>query len=149
MGGGNVTISSREYTRPVEPRVSKRQTIQESETSAWVADAQERLEQLVNLAPNWDSYGARPVNERVASITLNLLHGLMRDTTPLPSIVPTNTGRVQLEWHTRGIDLEVEVVSPILVRVSFEDRRTGHEWERDLNIDLSDLYAAVSTISTR
>jgi hypothetical protein len=150
VDGGNVATSSREYARSVAPRVSRRQTIQESETSAWVAKAEARLKQLVRLTPNWDSYGARPVSERFAGITLGLLDGLMRDTTPLPSIVPTNTGRVQLEWHTKGIDLEVEIISPILVHVSFEDQRTGNEWERDLNVvDLADLYQAVSTLSTR
>jgi hypothetical protein len=147
--GGNVTISSREYRHSVEPHVSRRQTIQESEAPAWVANAKARLEELVNLSPNWDSYGASPVSERIARITLGLLDGLMRDTTPLPSIIPTNAGRVQLEWHTKGIDLEVEVISPILLHASFEDRRTGNAWERDLNIDLTDLYDAVSIISAR
>jgi hypothetical protein len=145
-----MTISGREYTASVVHRASRpRYTIQDSSIPAWQSSAISRLVQLTRLMPNWDSYGGKPVSTRFARITLELLNGLMREGTPLPSIVPTNSGRVQLEWHTKGIDLEVEVFSPIHLHVSFDDHNTGEVWERDLNVDLALLDQAIATLSTR
>ena len=45
----------------------------------------------------------RPV---AASRMLNLLTHIVDHQTPLPSIVPTWEGGVQVEWHRNGVDLE-------------------------------------------
>jgi hypothetical protein len=146
-GHADMTISDREYEPPSQSQ--KRLTMDDIQDSTWRPRAIARLEELVQLKPNWDSYGGRPVTARIADVALGILESLMRDTTPSPSIVPTSSGHVQFEWHTEGIDLEVEVVSPILLRVSFEDKQTGDEWARDLNVDLTDLNNAISVLSQR
>jgi hypothetical protein len=39
---------------------------------------------------------------------------------------------VELEWHTGGMDLEIEIVDEQRMQVVFEDAKTGEEWERGL-----------------
>jgi len=55
----------------------------------------------------------------------------MRRNLPLPALVPTTARGVQLEWHTRGIDLEITVESLSSVGVYFEDHRTGETYEEE------------------
>src|SRR6476659_749758 len=78
----------------------------------WLAKADETLQTLLALPPNWNSYGARTIQPDVVQATSSLLHDIARDDTPQPAIVPTVRGGVQLEWHTRGVDLEIEIESP-------------------------------------
>lgn len=52
---------------------------------------------------------------------------------PEPFITPTNRGGVVIEWHTRGIDLEIEVEAPDLYHVSFENPNRSEEWEEDIH----------------
>ena len=63
-------------------------------TSHLRADNNLRLE-------NWDSYGAAPLTD-IALNTADLLHSRW-------IAMPTNDGGVQLELHTHGIDLEIEI----------------------------------------
>ena len=146
---GTTTLSETEYAPPPGASERPHYTIDEVGSSAWRYAAMKRLEQLINLPPNWDSYGAKKISPRAAQISLQILDSVMRDTTPQPSIVPVPSGRVQLEWHTKGIDLEVEVVSPILLHASFEDQQTNDEWQLSLNVDLKRLNDAISVLSTR
>lgn len=147
-GHCDMTISDREYelAPPTDGRLT---LIEDNDRLPWRSRAIARLEELVKLRPNWDSYGGLPVKPRSAEIALQILGNLMLETTPAPSIVPTASGHVQLEWHTGGIDLEVEVLSPILLRASFEDQETGEEWARDFNVDLEGLSKAISLLSER
>ncbi len=64
----------------------------------------------------------------------------------LPFVVPTSGGGIQFEWHTRGIDLEVEVVQPGRIVALFADSRTGEEWEEETK-DFSLLREALQKIS--
>ena len=142
----DMTVSAKDYAEPPPPHL----TIEQGPpVPVWQGYAIDRLRQIIALEPNWNSYGSRQVSERLANVALQILESVMRDTTPRPSILPTPMGHIQFEWHIHGIDLEVEVVSPILLRVFFEDQRTGQEWERDLNVDLRALDEAVSALSQR
>ena len=143
-----MTISARDYA-DTAPAQQRKTTMDEGNPPAWRANAVARLEQLVQLTPNWDSYGGKPVTARIAGVALVILDSVMRDTTPTPSIVPTSAGRVQLEWHTKDIDLEVEVISPLLLRVSYEDAQTGEDWVQDFNVDLTELDRVISVLSKR
>jgi len=73
----------------------------------------------------------------------------MRDHTPAPSLVPTVRGGVQLEWHLRDIDLEVEVLSGSQVAGYYKDHRTSSSWEDDLSVNLSPLVKAIGELSRR
>ena len=67
-----------------------------------------------------------------------------------PTVVPTSKGSVQLEWHEHGIDLEVEILSPYRIHVSFEDELDSkNNWERELKSDLTRLSNAILVFTRR
>lgn len=111
----------------------------------WVIPTVRALNRILRLGDNWDSYGARRVRFDSVKGALELLVSVMRDETPAPTVVPTNQGHVQLEWHRRGVDLEIEVESHLRSRVFF-DAADG-SWENELSFDLTELSRAVRQIS--
>ena len=88
---------------------------------SWIRRAVESLESLLALEEDWDSYGARKINQHAARAALILLENVMDDQAPSPSIVPTPAGNIQLEWHESEIDLEVEITPNSTFLISFED----------------------------
>jgi len=46
----------------------------------------------------------------------------------IPSVVPTNRG-IQFEWHAGGIDLEIEVVSPSWIEMTFSDGELHEDFQ--------------------
>lgn len=93
----------------------------------WVSKAIGSLNSLLALDEDWDSYGARKVSPDSASTAFQILGYIMADDTPLPSIVPTTSGNVQLEWHRSGIDLEVEVTPSGKFSMFYEDELDNYE----------------------
>ena len=95
----------------------------ENEQPVWLKPVVKVMSELLNLPENWDSYGACRISPAATAFALQLLSETMQTDTPVPALVPTSGGGVQLEWHTRGIDLEVEIRSPGRLYVSYEDHR--------------------------
>ncbi len=81
-----------------------------SQPAAWLRDAINRLDEMTQLKPNWDSYGAAPVDGVAIQFAYQLLrclsrvHGIER-----PSITATPNGQVGLSWDdgTRSMDLDI------------------------------------------
>src|SRR5262245_44338244 len=78
----------------------------------WAEPTLRKLGELLRLPANWNSYGARPVDSACAWAAFQLLSRLLPDDALPPAIVPTSGGGVQLEWHTHGVDLEIQVLGP-------------------------------------
>ena len=114
---------------------------------AWLDPTAQGLTSLLYLAPNWDSYGARPIDPVHVFAALELLVLVMQDDTPAPAVVPTNRGGVQLEWHTQGIDLEIETLSLHRRHVSFEDSATNDEWDGEVVSNLTPLVDCIRRLS--
>ena len=93
----------------------------EGTSPGWLHDAANQLISILDLAENWDSYGARRVSVRSVQAATELLDSVIDGETPQPSIVPTPEGGVQLEWHIFNIDLEAEITSAGDYSISFED----------------------------
>jgi len=104
---------------------------------------------LIDLPENWDSYGARPIDPRLIEYGLSLLNELTPSQTPLPTMVPTSRGGIQLEWHCRDIDLEIRVESLGSLHVSFEDSRTLEEWDGDLTTSLEPQHRFLAELPRR
>ena len=81
------------------------------------------VERLTELKQGWDSYGAPPIRWDAGLFALIILHNTMLPGTPLPQIVPTSVGGIQLEWHERGVDLELHVTGPYECELWYEDHR--------------------------
>lgn len=116
---------------------------------AWLRPVISRLVELLRLPAGWNSYGASAVQIGAVEAALRVLIETMQSHTPAPSIVPTSHGGVQLEWHTREIDLEVEVTPTGHVTAAYECEPNGREWEADLSADLAPLVSALDELSPR
>ena len=116
---------------------------------AWLRPTLEAMAELLELPENWNSYGARPIDPAALAWALELLGSTMNPETPAPTLVPTSGGGVELEWHTRGIDLEVHAVPPRGIYFYCEDHVTGSEDEQELEGDLSPLVNALAELARR
>ncbi len=121
----------------------------EGDEPPWLHLVLQQMAGLLSLPRGWDSYGAPSVDVTAVAAALKLLAQTMRPQTPPPSVVPTSSGGVQLEWHTRGIDLEIEINRRGKIGASFVDARTAEEWDLEPVADLATLTEAVGTITER
>jgi hypothetical protein len=74
----------------------------------------ERLTELHDLEPNWDSYGARPISARAEEVVRKLLvafwnAGLIPED-PNFDLMPGPDGGLQLEWIGKNGELEIRVL---------------------------------------
>lgn len=113
----------------------------------WLARARDELNVLLNIPPNWDGHGAHPVQLKAASMALHLLSQFMSDDRSFPAIIPTNNGGLQLEWHRRGIDLEVRIEPSGHMGYYFEQPESGECVERTLRGDPTEFYRLVALAS--
>lgn len=113
---------------------------------AWLGRTLEQLNRMIQLSPNWDSYGSRAVELQKAWIALDALSEILEAHSPAPAVVPTSDGGLQLEWHRNGIDLEIEPFSPN--RISFYARTSdGDEHEGEWTYDVSELCSLVRQLT--
>jgi hypothetical protein len=149
-------ISSAAFT--AEPARTQPRTIATAATypapeqsrPSWLDAVHAELQELLIYPKGWDSYGAAPVSRTIAASAYNLLQQTAAARMPKPSVVPTSKGAVQIEWHTRGIDLEVCVLDPARLSVSFEDARyPEHSWEKELTFDVTPLKDAMLNLLSR
>jgi hypothetical protein len=122
----------------------------EQSRPSWLEAVHAELEEILTYPRGWDSYGAVPISTTIAASAYNLLQQTAAARMPKPSVVPTSKGAVQIEWHTRGIDLEVCVLDPARLSVSFEDARNPERsWEKELTFDVTPLKDAMLTLLSR
>lgn len=86
-----------------------------------------KLIELLELPGGWNSYNAKPISKENVTFAVALLARLMHTGTPAPHVVPKVRGGVQLEWHTRGINVEIDINSPEQVSFFAEDLRNERE----------------------
>lgn len=147
ISSGNVFVWAERRTRGnvfvwVEPRAQWGMVSTFAAKPAWLQAAIERLTSLVRLEPGLDSYRAKSIDPQRAQQVLSALLEVMKPETPLPSIVPTTDGGIQLEWHRNGIDLEIEPVSPN--RIEYYVRKPdGTERAGEWTYNLSELHGLI------
>lgn len=116
----------------------------------WLDSAINKLVELFCLPQNWDSYGAKPINEDKFSMALEMISGMMFETTPEPFISPTSNESIQFSWTHKGVELEIEVISRYLVDVYFEDETGEFElFEDKVAFDFRELNHFIKILSTR
>lgn len=98
--------------------------------SSWVAA---HLEPLRSLPPNWDSYGAVPVERRASDTAQRLVTQLLlQDVTP-PQFFPTPDGGLSIEWHEPEGEFSIAIPPGAkdvgAASVYFVDEAAGIEWE--------------------
>lgn len=115
----------------------------------WLRPVVAGLEAILSLPEGWNSYHAHRIDGQAAIRAVQLLLDTAQAETPAPSVVPTAPGGVQLEWHMRGIDLEVEITPDLQVEAAYEDAATQAEWEADVTTDRRPLQEALATLTGR
>lgn len=80
---------------------------------------------LLSLPAGWNSYSAKPIQRQNAIRAIRLLAEFLGSETPSPAAVPTVRGGIQLEWHTKGVNIEIYIHSP--ENVSFFADRVGSD----------------------
>jgi hypothetical protein len=107
----------------------------------------EKLYSLTELQAGWNSYGARPIRSDVIRHVGRWVPRLFQATTPEPAVVPRVNGGLQLEWHHKGIDLEIYVESPESIRFQVEDLTSAETAEAPLIGNEELLRAWIARIS--
>ncbi len=115
----------------------------------WCRPIVRNLAEILALPEGWNSYGAKPVNLYAAVDAIGVLSTIMPLDGPLPQVVPTSPGGVQLEWHKGGVDLEIVIKPSNPIHVSFEDQRNKASWEGDLGADRSQLKNILQELARR
>ena len=115
----------------------------------WQIEVQKAVVDLVNMPEGWDSYDAPAVKRDAGLFAIEILHNLMRARSPIPYVVPSSVGGVQLEWHEKDIDLEIHVVAPYRCEVWFHDHEQGEPQSFDITNDFSPLEAPIRALINR
>jgi len=109
----------------------------------WLYTVLGRVQHLMALRPNWDSYGSRPIEPNSVFYALEFLRTSMTQEGKAPQIVPTSKGGLQLEWHANGVDLEVDVDPAGDVSLSFDkDDRSEEQTGSALATEALEPYVA-------
>ena len=107
----------------------------------WEVEAVQALVRLAKMPAGWDSYNAPQIKRDAGHFALEILQAVMRSRTPPPQIVPSPAGGVQLEWHEKGIDLELHVTAPYQWELWFCDLKEPNA--EPLSLELTDDFSAL------
>lgn len=107
----------------------------------WQIEVQKHLLKYVKMQPGWDSYGAPRIGWDAGMFALSILNDVMRTRTPIPQVVPSGAGGVQLEWHQKGIDLELHITAPYECELWFQDHRQAQQ--PPVSLELTDNFSAL------
>jgi hypothetical protein len=75
----------------------------------WLGELEERVNHLLALGPDWDTYGAEPIRLDHMLAALRLLATIVDAESPMPAVVPTAARGVQIEWQTERGAVEARV----------------------------------------
>ena len=102
---------------------------------AWFDPLMQGFVDLLTLPHDWNSYGAGAIDQNMVLSAMNLITGLLGPTSPVPRVVPLSSGGLQLEWHRKGIDLEVVFDRNEQPFFYCRNRVTGEDSEHELPED--------------
>jgi hypothetical protein len=109
---------------------------------SWTTPVVDALNRLLRRR---DSEDVVPTSAAVRS-AIETLARVMEIDSVVPSVVPSFGGGLQLEWHCRGVDLEVYVEADGSVS-AWCQHASGREWEDDGEPDLTRLKKELSLLT--
>lgn len=92
-------------SRTVDPTIPSPRRVEPD----WIDAVNEVIDDLSKLKEDWDSYRARPIQASAVQAAKRLLADSASLNTPRPKVGPTCLGGVQIEWHRKGYDVEIDV----------------------------------------
>lgn len=112
---------------------------------AWFDPLVNQIANVLALGPNWDTYGAPRIEPKTVSSAVEIVFGILGQSSPAPQIVPLATGGIQFEWHRRGVDLEIVFDADSRPTFTFEDS-TGTEETGVIPENLDRLRALIAKV---
>jgi hypothetical protein len=112
----------------------------------WFDPLMQGFVDLLTLPPNWDSYAAEAVDQKVVHGAMNTINGLLGPTSPAPRVVPLSNGGLQLEWHRQGVDLEVVFDRAEEPFFYYRNRVNGDESEHSLSENAGFLRSIITSL---
>ena len=100
---------------------------------------------LAGLRTGWDSYGAHALSP----VAVQRAIVLMRADLPVPAVVPTRAGGIQMEWHRHGIDVEINVPPTGDIEYLVVDPERGVVLESTGSTDQATLFSTLARIASR
>lgn len=119
------------------------------QTPNWLPAVYGRMQELMSLDIGWDGHNGQPVSRDIAGFAIEFLLQTMTTDGPPPQLVPLSYGGVQLEWHEKEIDLEIEVEAPNRIFVSFEDHQSGEEFEKEFSTEYREVTRVLRMLAVR
>jgi hypothetical protein len=112
-------------------------------TWPWLEPALKRAGPLLLLPTGWNGDGAPMIDRASIRAAVAALAQFMKAGSSIPQWTPTNKGGVQLDWHERGMDLEIAFEPDDLAGYAvFEDRqRNLPAWDGPVDVHLMQLRA--------
>lgn len=107
----------------------------------WEVEVQKHLLNYAKLPAGWDTYNSPAISWEAGLFALSVLNDFMRPRTPIPQVVPSSSGGVQLEWHQKGIDLELHIAGPYQCEFWFQDHQSPND--QPISLDLTDDFSAL------
>ena len=145
---GRVSEQEGKKERIASNEVSTSQSVRERQPcSSWGAAMQNRLGELTVLPIGWDGYFGQPVSAQCASFVAGMLESLYQDGVPAPSLVPGSDGGLQVEWHRKMFDVELDVLDVQNVVATLVDRHTEEEKVVALRDDFSGIIDWIRLLS--
>lgn len=118
-----------------------------TETSSWMRDLESRFNEVVSLPIGWDGYGGVPVSFTTAQFAAQMIERLCVANVPAPSIVPGSDGSLQIEWHSGGFDIELDVQEPLKVEAYRLNQETNDAEELDIESDFRRIAIWISDVA--
>ena len=77
----------------------------------WQMQVIHKIIKLSQIQENWDSYNGKPPAPKAINTAIELIEALPfeNEDMPIPSVVPTSEGGLQIEWSGEERELEVEI----------------------------------------
>jgi hypothetical protein len=114
-----------------------------------IADYRTSFQLLLDLEPDWDSYGGAAIDPDQLYLASAVLTALVKPETPRASIVPLSNGGVQIEWHSEGMDFEISTINSQRLLAYLYEEDTEQEWEQEITSDLAIIARVVHELTER
>ena len=110
-----------------------------------IQDLKQKCIEFTKLKFGWDGYDAIPATSETANLAMRIIDRLIKPNVPKPGIVPVCDGAIQIEWHVKNYEFEIEITKPTEVEVLFADSKTDEVYE--FRLDLTDEEHVYSVLS--
>ena len=90
--------------------------------------------EFTKLRNGWDEFTASPVPIEKANVAMHLIDRIVNINVPKPSIAQTYDGSIQIEWHMKNYELEIEITQLTKIEGLLIDRKTDKMHEFCVNL---------------